>query len=223
MRKKQKRIRRKDEPVRWFFRRYQRWSRRLGVLLGLAAVAAVLWFLVDPLQGPPKAIDANGQEVTTGVLDRPGASASPGSLAPDFLLANYDQRAVRLDDFAGKVVFVNFWASWCTFCEREMPDIIRIAQRFPDDVVVLAVNRGESRGTARGWTNRHNFPELANVHWLLDPNEAVVRKYRVDGMPQSFFIDGDGIMRDELRRVSDYGEMLGVIDQIIGPRAPATG
>lgn len=216
MPKKQKRIRRRDDPRRWFLRRYQRWFRRLGVLAALAVAAAVLWFLVDPLQGAPTAIDANGQEVATGVIDRPGASASTGSLAPNFLLADYDRRAVRLDQFEGKVVFVNFWASWCEFCEQEMPDIMRVAQQYPDDLVVLAVNRGEGAGRAKSWTGGHNFPDLANVHWLLDPNEDVVDKYRVDGMPQSFFVDQNGIVRQGLRRVSDYSEMLDVVRSILG-------
>lgn len=216
MAKQQKRIRRKDDPTRWFIRRYQRWLRRLGVLAGLAAVAVVIWFLADPLAGPPKALDANGLEVTTGVLDRPGASANAGNLAPNFLLPDYEKKAVRLDEFEGKVVFVNFWATWCTFCEKEMPDIVRIAQQFPENVVVVEVNRGESRGRAQGWTRSHRFPDLPNMHWVLDAREDVVHRYRVDGMPQSFVIDADGIVRQEIRRVTEYDEMLAVVEQALG-------
>lgn len=217
MAKKDKRVRRADSPLQWYLKQNQRWVRRLGVLASLAVVGAALWFIVDPLQGPATAIDANGQEVKAGVIDgQLGAAARAGSPAPNFVLPDYDQQTVQLDQFEGKVVFVNFWASWCTFCEREMPDIIRLAERFPDDVVVLAINRGESKGTAEKWTNAHDFPELSNMHWVLDSREEVVDEYRVEGMPQSFVIDADGVVRQEIRRVTEYDEMLAVVEQVLG-------
>lgn len=215
MAKREKRVRRADSPRLWYLKQHRKWLRRLGVLGGLFAVAALLFFLLDPLAGPPKAIDANGEEVRAGVVDTPGAAPRAGSRAPNFVLPDYGQRAVYLDDFSGKVVLINFWASWCTFCEREMPDIMRIAERFPDDVVILAVNRGESKGTARGWTDKHDFPELANVHWLLDDREDVVAEYRVDGMPQSFFIGAGGTVGQELRRVMEYDEMLAAVEALV--------
>jgi thiol-disulfide isomerase/thioredoxin len=215
MAKKEKRVRRGDSYWRWYLKQHRRGLRRLGVVTGLVAVAVLLFFLLDPLAGPPKAIDANGEEVRTGVLDTQGGSARTGSVAPNFVLPDYDQKAVYLDQFKGKVVLINFWASWCTFCEEEMPDIMRIAKQFPEEVVVLAVNRGESRGTAKGWSDRHEFPDLANVHWLLDAREDVVDEYRVDGMPQSFFIDSGGNVGQELRRVMEYDEMLAAVEALV--------
>lgn len=216
MAKKNKRIRRADSPVRWWLKQHQRWVRRLSVAAALMVVAVALWFIVDPLAGPPTAITESGEEVQAGVIDTPGAAARTGSRAPNFVLPNYDQEAVYLDQFQGKVVFVNFWASWCTFCEQEMPDIFRMAERFPDDVVVLAVNRAESKGTAKGWSDGHNFPDLPNVHWLLDEREDVVDEYRVEGMPQSFFIDRGGNVHQELRRVTEYAELQTTLERLLG-------
>jgi len=215
MAKKDKRVRRADSPLQWYLKQNQRWVRRLGVLAALAVVAVALWFIVDPLQGPPTAVTESGEEVKAGVVDTPGAAARIGSTAPNFVLPDYGQKAVYLDQFAGKVVFVNFWASWCTFCEQEMPDIVRLAERFPDDLVVLAVNRGESKGTAKGWSDGHDFPDLPNVHWLLDQREDVVDEYRVEGMPQSFFIDANGNVHQELRRVTDYEEIRGTLENML--------
>jgi thiol-disulfide isomerase/thioredoxin len=215
MAKKGKRVRRADSPLRWWLKQNQRWVRRLGVFAALAVLAVALWFVVDPLQGPPTAITESGDEVKAGVVDTPGATARIGSRAPNFVLPDYDQKAVYLDEFEGKVVFVNFWASWCTFCEQEMPDIIRLAERFPNDLVVLAVNRGESKGTAKGWSDGHAFPDLANVHWLLDQREDVVHEYRVEGMPQSFFIDANGTVHQELRRVTDYDEIRDTLETML--------
>lgn len=217
MAKKGKRVRKADAPLQWYLKQYRRWIRRAGVLAGLAVVAVALWFIVDPLAGPPTALDGSGREVEVGVLDRDGTRAQRGHPAPSFVLADYNDRAVRLDDFEGKVVFVNFWAAWCAFCEEEMPDIVRIAEEFPDEVVVLAVNRGESKGTAVGWTEGHDFPDLPNMHWILDPREEVTRAYRVDGMPQSFFINIDGYISREVRRVTDYEEMRAAVEAALGP------
>ena len=94
---------------------------------------------------------------------------------------------------AGEPVWINFWASWCGPCRRELPDIQRVAAEFEDDGLgVLEVNVGESRDTARGF-----FEEVdVDLPILLDSNNEVSEQYRLSGMPSNFFIDEDGIVRD---------------------------
>ncbi len=222
--KKRKRTQEPESPIVRWLRRNPKWIRRLGITSGLVAVLAAIWFVADPFGGTPTAIDENGQEVKAGVIEgRAGAQARISRPAPNFLLPDYDKRAIRLDQFEGKAVFVNFWASWCGPCEREMPEIIRIAEKFPDDVVVIAINRGESKGTAVEWTRSRNFREdLPNFKWVLDEREDVTRKYRVDGMPQSFFLDRNGVIRQEVRRASEYDEMLAIVEVTLNASAPAT-
>ena len=138
----------------------------VGLSAGVIAVGGAVFLVADPPGGGFPAIDANGEEVKAGVIEgQPGARARTGSPAPNFLLPNYDKQAVTLADYRGKTVFVNFWASWCGPCAEEMPDIVRIAEKFPDDIVVLAVNRGESKGQAQGWTKSLGISEvLSNFH-----------------------------------------------------------
>lgn len=220
--KKRKRIQEPESPIAGFIRRHPKLGRRLGIGAALTAAFAVLWFIADPLGGGFTAIDENGEEVRAGIIDgAPNASARSGRPAPNFLLPDYDRQAVRLDQFDGKVVFVNFWASWCGPCEREMPSIQRVAEQFPDDVVVLALNRGESKSTATGWTRSRNFREdLPNFYWLLDERERVFREYqRGSGMPQSFFIDRNGIVRETVARGLEYDEMLAIVRSAIGTSA----
>lgn len=219
--KKRKRVQEPESPIAGFLRRHPKLGRRLGIAAALTAAFVALWFIADPLGSGFTAIDANGVEVRAGIIDgAPNASARAGRPAPNFLLPDYDRQAVRLDQFEGKVVFVNFWAAWCEFCEDEMPAIVRVAEKFPDDVVVLALNRGESQGTAEGWTGGHRFPvDLDNFLWLLDTNEAVTRKYRVEGMPQSFVIDRNGIIWQELRHVLEYDEILATVQSAMGASA----
>jgi len=196
-------------------RRYPKWGRRIGVTTALVAMLAVLWFVVDPLSGGPTAIDETGAEVSAGpIAGAPDAAARINRPAPNFLLPNYEQQAVRLDAYEGKAVFVNFWATWCGPCADEMPDIVRIAKKFPDDVVVIAINRGESKGQAQKWTEALGLPQdLPNFHWVLDTRESVVREYGVEGMPQSFFLDGSGVIRAAVRSGIRYDAMLSSIEQ----------
>ena len=216
--KKRKREQPPESPIAGFLRRNQKWGRRIGITGALVAVLAAIWFVADPFGGAPTAIDANGEEVDAGPIDWEGATVQANGLAQNFLLPDYDRRAVRLEEFEGKAVFVNFWASWCGPCEREMPNIIQIAEDFPDDVVVLAINRGESQGTAMNWTRSRNFREdLPNFYWLLDERESVWRKYNEgSGMPQSFFLDSDGVIRRDVARGLEYDEMLSAMERALG-------
>lgn len=215
-----KKKRKQKEPkslVSGLMRRYRKWPRRIGVITGLVAVVAAVIIFADPFGGAPTAIDANGEEVPAGLIDgQRGARAAIGMTAPKFLLPDYDKQAVRLTDYDDKIVFLNFWATWCTFCDAEMPDIMRIARKFPDDVVVIEINRGESKGVAQGWVEDRNLPQdLPNVIWILDPREEVTREYRVEGMPQSFVINSGGLVLSEFRRVTDYTEMLQTLEPIV--------
>ena len=221
--KKRKRAPEPQSLTERLLRRYPKWPRRIGITAALVGVAAAIWIFADPFSGGPTAIDESGVEVSVGIIDgAPGARARTNSAAPNFLLPGYDKQAVRLDDYLGKTVFVNFWASWCGPCAEEMPDIVRIAEKFPDDVVVIAINRGESKGTAQNWTQALNLPEdLPNFKWVLDTRESVVREYRVEGMPQSFFIDGEGVIRSEVRQGLRYDDMLPNIQQALSFTAPS--
>lgn len=223
--RKKARIEESQSPITRWAKKNTRWFRRIGITGGLIAAFVAVIVFADPFGGGLTAIDANGEEVSAGLIDgQPGARARQGSPAPNFLLPDYDQQAVRLGDYEGKVVFVNFWASWCEICDEEMPDIIRIAERFPDDVVVLAVNRDESRGRAQGWTQDRDFPEdLANFKWILDGREEVTNEYRVDGMPSSFVVDRGGFISTELRGKTDFDEMLSLIEPLVGPPSTSSG
>lgn len=212
---KKKRKRAKAQPESPFARLYdqnRRWVRRIGIATALIVAAVAFWFLADPLGGGLTAIDpVTGEEVRAGIIDgQPDAEAKRRSPAPNFLLPDHfnGNQAVRLDDFEGKIVYLNFWASWCTFCDAEMADILQIAEDFPDDVVILAINQGESQGTAEKWIRDRNFPEdLPNFIWLLDGDQNVSRKYRVSGLPRSFFLTTVGIVNSVPPGVLEFAAM----------------
>ncbi len=112
--------------------------------------------------------------------------------APDFTLKDLDGNTVRLSDLRGKVVFLNFWATWCPPCRAEMPDIEKVHQKYKDqDVVVLGIDLRESADTVRA------FVEEGGYTWtfLLDTTGKVGSMYNVSAIPTSYFVDKNGIIR----------------------------
>ncbi len=88
---------------------------------------------------------------------------SPPLEAPDFTLKNLEGSEISLKDFEGKVVFLNFWASWCGPCRDEMPSMEKLWQRFKEnDFVILAVDLRESRGEVVSFMKEYGltFPVL---------------------------------------------------------------
>jgi peroxiredoxin len=116
-----------------------------------------------------------------------------GFLAPDFELVNLNGDTVRLADYHGRPVILNYWASWCPPCRGEMPTFQKIyAQYESQGLVVLAVNSQESRSIAAGFSQSQNLTFIT----LLDEDGAVSNRYQVDSLPTTFFINKTGYISD---------------------------
>ena len=173
----------------------------LAVVL-LAALAGI-FFAVKATRGsgPGAVVQANptpGASTTAAVGtpadgERLGAldSQAPlvGQPAPDFVLRRTDGTAVKLSDLRGKVVYVNFWASWCLPCRKELPDIQAIYdEKRGEGLEVLAVNVKDDADTATGFFADREL----SLPLLLDLTGSVYDQYKLQGLPGSFFIDRDG-------------------------------
>jgi thiol-disulfide isomerase/thioredoxin len=109
-----------------------------------------------------------------------------------FNLENLKGENVALSDFLGKPVMVNFWATWCPPCRKEMPIIQEFAAANQGELIVLAVNAGEDKATVQNFVENQSFP---NLNFLLDPTNSVAVLYGVPGYPTSLFIDAEGLLR----------------------------
>jgi peroxiredoxin len=175
------------------------WRSVVLPLLVVAAIVGAIWYIES--RGLPFA--EGGSSASSGdygPLALPpernptGRDPSPenGRAAPDFLLERLDGGTLRLSDLQGKAVLVNFWATWCQPCRSEVPHLVTAYNRYQEEgLEIVAVNLQEDEGTISGFVQEFGmqFPVV------VDRSGDVADKYRVIGIPTSFFIDRSGVVR----------------------------
>jgi peroxiredoxin len=153
----------------------------------LALVAAILlaafagWLFAEG--GLLKLVNALGD---------PGAPGDVGQPAPQFELEDTSGRVVRLADLRGKVVLVNFWATWCAPCRTEMPEMEKVYREHRErGFEVVAIDLQESAAEVRPFMAELGLTYPA----LLDRDGSVSRAYRARALPSSFLVDRQGTVR----------------------------
>jgi thiol-disulfide isomerase/thioredoxin len=116
---------------------------------------------------------------------------SEGQLAPDFEFSAFDGRRMRLSDLRGRVVLLNFWATWCIPCRAELPDLEALQQRYGDQIAIVAMNNGEALGQASSFIDKLGVKLTA---FGFDQKSDVAKRYGIQGLPVSYFIDSQGII-----------------------------
>ncbi len=134
--------------------------------------------------------------------------------APDFTLKSLEGTNLRLDEYKGQVVLINFWASWCGPCRQEMPLLDRIHQRYSDaGFAVLGVNVEGQIAPAK------EIADSTGVTFplLIDENQRVAEVYDLEAMPSSVLVDRDGVVRYVHRgyKPGDEAKYLEVVKQLI--------
>lgn len=138
--------------------------------------AGWLWVSRVPLSAQPGAIEPE---------------PAIGYVAPDFSLETLDGDVFSLQDVRGTPVVLNFWATWCGPCRRELPALQAAAERYDGEVLIVGVDQGEEAPTVQAFVD-----ELGLTFAIpMDEEMEVAREYNVKGMPTTFFIDADGVIR----------------------------
>ena len=149
----------------------------LAVALVIALGAAWTWFNRLP------------EIAATPTLAQPHT----GFAAPGFTLTSTQGESFTLAELKGKVVLVNFWATWCPPCRAEMPALDAAYRAHKDaGFVVLAVDQMESAELVNAFGAKYNL----SFPLLLDGDGAINRQYLVSALPTSFFVDRRGVIRD---------------------------
>lgn len=128
----------------------------------------------------------------------------------DFLLPDVYGNNVRLSDFQGFPVVLNFWATWCGPCIAELPLLEEYHQRLHPDVIILGINVMEDADTVLG------FLETTDLTYpvLLDINGRVSEIYYVYAFPTTFFIDGNGVQRSQFIGSMDDSVLIEGLEEI---------
>jgi peroxiredoxin len=128
---------------------------------------------------------------TDQLLGAMGMAKLPGKAAPNFMLLDVSRKQVSLQEYRGKAVFLNFWATWCIPCREEMPAMEQLHQPFQGQgLTILAVNLKESAEQVKSFFDKHRFSFPA----LLDHSGAVSRAYGVMGLPTTYLISREGML-----------------------------
>lgn len=121
----------------------------------------------------------------------PGPMAELGQPAPDFTLPDLGGQQVSLSQFRGRIVMLDFWATWCGPCRMTMPVVESLQKEYADSMVVLAVNLQETQDIVNDYIRAHGIHSRV----LLDEEGSVGLMYGAESIPLQILIDKQGVVR----------------------------
>lgn len=202
-------------------------NRKLKTILMTAAFAAVLaaaYFAYTGLSAryrpetqfpaAQSAASENGSSAGGSSSGTESQAASSAVAAPDFTVYDANGKAVRLSDFKGKPVVLNFWASWCYYCKQEMPEFNRVYGEEKDNIQFLFVDWTDGRqetqekGEAFLKDSGYDFPAY------YDLDQDAVSAYGLTGIPATVFIRADGTVAGGRAGAMDGETLKKGIEQI---------
>jgi peroxiredoxin len=122
-----------------------------------------------------------------------------GKVAPDFTVAD-SKDSIHLAGYRGKIVLLNFWASWCGPCIQETPGLEALHHEQPD-LEILGVSVDQDENAYRQFLVRHHI----DIVTAWDPNETAAQLYHTDGWPETYIIDRQGVIRRKIVGDPDWG------------------
>ncbi|MCF6411142.1 TlpA family protein disulfide reductase [Pseudalkalibacillus salsuginis] len=150
---------------------------------------------VDSMKAAPSLYSAGKSVEAVNVRS---TIAEIGKKAPDFTLENLEGEKVSLSDYRGKTVILNFWTTWCTYCKKEIPELINFHHLHEkEDVVILAVNLSseeENLEQVAMFSKEFEIP----FEVPLDKEGTVGQDYQIIVIPTTYIIAPDGIVKNKI-------------------------
>jgi len=197
---------------------------RLGAAVVVLVIGALaLWQVgafsaagdTETTAGDGSVVELHPADASIDTLVAAGQSVGlrAGDVAPDFEFSTFDGRRMRLSDFRGQPVLLNFWATWCGPCRAELPVMEqKLRQHAAEGLVVIGVNNGERIETAERFLEKLDVTLTA---YAYDPAADVARRYSLVGMPTSFFIDSEGVITSVFASALNEAVMEQAINEAI--------
>ena len=169
--------------------------------------------------GAGESVGGTESDTAPDVEEGEGETPSQGAgdtvtLEFDFTALDYDGNTVKLSDYVGKPIVLNFWATWCGYCKMEMPDFDRAAKDFPD-VTFLMVNAtdgvGETVASAKKYVEDEGYK---NFTVLFDTKSEAQTTFGISAYPTTFFIDEAGTPRLYASGAIGYEDLVSALDKL---------
>ncbi len=161
--------------------RLKRWALLIGAVICLIAAFFVIWEA-----GLPERATYTGF-IQAGEVYAPELNA----IAPPFEAQTLSGDTLRLADFRGKVVLINFWATWCEPCKAEMPDLQSVYESYQArGLRVLGINLGEGKNDVAIWVRQLGL----TFDIVMDDGQRIASEYQIRGQPTSYLVAPDGVI-----------------------------
>lgn len=146
----------------------------------------------------------SGGSESVGSTDnsKPKVGLGIGNQAPDFTITMDDGKTIKLSELKGQPVFLNFWATWCPPCKKEMPDIQKISKESRS-VRIIGVNVKENPMQVRSFLNSNGYTFPVGY----DTKGDIAALYMATGIPTSYAIDTNGIIRHQIQGPLTYAQL----------------
>ena len=177
---------------------------RIGFFAGLFAV--LFWFSMP--QDSEKAMAQSDPQPAQNVSDQELPEAPP------FTLKNLDGEDVSLEDYRGKIVFVNFWATWCGPCKMEIPAFVKLTDKYENDLAILGISVDDPNV----YDKLPEFTSNFNINYpvLLDSRREVSYKYGgISSIPTTFVLNREGKALGRIVGAKSYDEFEGLLKEIM--------
>ncbi len=155
-----------------------------------------------------------GIVLTANQSDSPSSQSisEPANQVLGITLTDYYNKQVKLAAIQGPLV-INSWAAWCPFCVKELTDFAAVQKEFGDQITIIAIDRAETRDTAKQYTDQLGVGN--DLLFLLDPDDSFYQAIGGFSMPETIFVDEDGSIAFHKRGPMDVEEMRERINQLI--------
>lgn len=170
---------------------------KMKTIIGVFAFAAVLTGAILGYNMLTKNYNPSPAEVTDTTTPTPSDDAvatatKAETAAPDFTVYDADGKKVKLSDFAGQPVVVNFWASWCPPCKSELPDFDDAAAKYKGEVVFLMVNMTDGQRETQAKAQMYVDGQGFTFSVYFDTKSSAADVYGISSIPTTVFVDKQG-------------------------------
>lgn len=181
--------------------------KKIFLFLLVIALALSLYF-----SGSRTADDAGSKQKSgTGGVQ---TGISVGNKAPDFILKNTDGIDVKLSDYDGKTVILNFFGVWCPWCIKEMPGFVKVYNEYKiKDVVLLVVDVGDTKSKLEDYLNENKL----SIKPVMDTEKgSTAQLYNVNGFPATYILNKDRIIQKIYSGYTKESDLKDALNKITG-------